>query len=317
MNTDTIDLHALCDVHKSPHTHVTNKLILEDIFAVCTNDDFLQTIQETRKNIETVHKIKLPFQGKFHELSLQVKDLRKKIYDAPNGWREYQKKLRDIREKHTLNGEAWHYDPFTPENTESEIESNIEVLEESYRQEFENEPERMPTKKQIEIEAEKDFYSTAFEGQLSCLESIIFTNDPYNNTSHMGIPHSDRGGLLHIEKEFLNPSNWIIKGTFYLHSTKQDMIRVIERWYDEIDAKRKRMFGFDAKKPIPKQDLSKIYEVYKLNAIGETPVAISNILEKKKREDDPDAETMIDEVKKILERIKKDSKKYNSKYRDK
>jgi hypothetical protein len=94
------------------------------------------------------------------------------------------------------------------------------------------------------------------------------------------------------------------------------MIRVIEREYDSINAKRKRMFGIEAKKAVPKQDLVKIFEVYKLNTQGETPIAISNILENKKRENDPNAETMIDEVKKILERIKKESLKYNSKYKD-
>lgn len=317
MNTKTIDLQALCEVHKSPHTHRSNKLILEDIFAVCTNADFLETVQETRKYIESEYATKLPFSGTFRDTSKSVEGIRKKIYDTPNGWNEYQKILSDIRQKHTLNGEAWHYDPFTRENMKGEIESNVEALEEMYKQDFENDRENMPTKEELQAKAEKEFYELAFQGHLSCLESIIFVNDPYENTSHMGIPHGDRGGFLHIEKEFLNPSMWVITGKFYLHSTKQDMIRAIEHQYDEIDAKRKRMFGFEPKKPIPKQDLSKIYEVYKLNAQGETPVAISNILEKKKREDDPEAETMIDEVKKILERIKKESKKHDSKYRDK
>ncbi len=313
MNTQTINLEELCDVHRSPDTHITNKLILEDIFAVCTNADFLETIQETREYIDSTYGSKLPFFGNFRELSLQVKDIRKKIYNTPNGWREYQKILRSIRERHSLNGEAWHYDPFTPENIKSEIQDNIDVLTEDAQR---NPEEKHPTMS-IEEQAEKEFYSTAFEGHLSCLESIIFTNDPYSNTSHMGIPHGDRGGYLHIEKEFLNPDMWVITGKFYLHSTKQNMIDAINRQYDEIDAKRKRMFGFEPKKPIPKQDLSKIYEVYKHNAQGKTLVAISNILEKKKREDDPNAETMIDEVKKILERIKKESKKYDSRYRDK
>lgn len=318
MNTKIlIDLESLCEVHRSSQTHTTNKLILEEIFAVCTNDDFVETIQETRNAISSEYNVALPFSGDFREMSKSVEDIRRKIYEKEDGWKMYQAILRDIRERHTLNGEAWHYDPFTRENMEGEIESNVEALQEAYKWDFEDTPDKMPSKEDIKIKAEKEFYQTAFQGHLSCLESIIFVNDPYNNTSHMGIPHSDRGGRLHIEKEFLNPSTWVITGKFYLHSTKQDMLNVISRQYDEIDAKRKRMFGFEPKKPIPKQDLSKIYEVYKFTAQGKTPVAISNILEKKKREDDPEAETMIDEVKKILERIKKESIKYNSKYRDK
>jgi hypothetical protein len=212
MNTEIVDLMDLCELHKSSQTDIRNKLILEEIFAVCTNDDFLQTISETRTLFGKKYNISLPFDITFSDELDSVGSLRKTIYESKD-WAWYQSVLQDIREKHSLNGDAWSFDPFTPESINSGVESNTYSLEDYYGSET-YDGKRSPTKSEIKRDARSDFFNDAFVGQLSSLESILLVNNPISKRSFWGIPHNDRGGTLSIGKDIYDVNNWIIEGRF-------------------------------------------------------------------------------------------------------
>ena len=273
IDTSIIDLTALCQIHKE-ETDTLLRLALEELFAVCTNETFIDSIKRVRGLIEKETKQKLPIAPKrdiFYEI-------RKKLYHS-NKWNWYQKTLADIRRGHKLIGSNYDVDPLSKDSLDFSLSSTVEVLNDLYEEKHKKVGTPIPTDKEIEEEANNVDISTGLEGwEFSCLESIIFFNDPLTNRFNTGLPHSNRGGQLVLDTDLLT-GEWYVHGKFYINSSKKDMLEVIEREYGRIEEKRKKLLDIKPKKKVPKEDLYKIFRIFHLDKLGESREGIANKLD--------------------------------------
>ena len=91
----TLNLEPLCCLHKNTDDKKT-KSILEEIFNLCTNNDFAKSIQEARQLISKETDINLP--------SLKQTDVTvaRNIVFENQKWDWYQSILKKIVNRHSL-----------------------------------------------------------------------------------------------------------------------------------------------------------------------------------------------------------------------
>lgn len=194
-----IDLHKLLELH-GKITNRRHKLILLDVFYLCLNKSFQQSVsdfrQELLKKAKELKNADFTIPSKNLEM---VGSLRKNIHES-NLWKWYKDSLWNIAESH------YFYDPsFTEDLLSKYIEENGESL-------------TLP--------------EIAFE-DLNILENIIFLNTPLTNTDENGIPLRPRAGSLSIESDIYGP---YIKGKFDLNVSKTTIETIVDKTFDNIKA---------------------------------------------------------------------------------
>lgn len=295
----TISLWRLCMQHETTDDRKI-KSVLEDLFAVCTNQDFNETVREVRKRL--VEQIGIPLPTKNRQ---EIASFRAKAYSSKK-WSLYQEELEYIRSKHGLSGEAFDKnDPFDLSNFKFAVE-NMQSLIKGDADIFEvNENiEGMA----LEREAEKWVTHEALDDSttLNTLENIIFYNDPLYTQD--GIPHSNRGGFLRLKT---NPTTGepYIEGKFYLRSTKDDMMKAIDTFYEFMAKDREKLYGIKIAKDSHKANLAEWYRIYQLKQAGKSLAGIASALEKETGTED----ISLDKIRVTVGRIEAMSSRFSSK----
>jgi hypothetical protein len=277
--TSPIDLHTVCTSHEDVRDSI-QKSFFEELFAVCTNEDFLKTITKTRLFLWQKFGVQLPTSNK--EI---VRELRVAIYEQKQ-WSLYRQLLKDIGDRHGLVGNPYH--------------TTIRKLS----------PDGRSFAKHLD-----EMLNPIID--LSILERIIYYNDPLLEYDIEKIDEliSGRGGYLQIAYD----DNAIPAGMeayFFLNSTKADIKRVVDQCYDYIAKERDEYLNTVPKKDVRKENLPLKFRTYQLAREGKSVAAIANTLVNegfgKNMNDGLGASIDFEHIRKILLRMKDDSKRFDA-----
>lgn len=260
---ELINLDGLCEAHKY-NDDSNYKVLFEEIFSLCVNEDFLKTIDTARKQIEVRFKTNLPVKDwkDFYNLRLE-------IYKSDN-WPWYQELLEKIRGSHRLFGINYEYNPLEKKIFREKVSTSFDLLNDMYQ----------GKKSELEIDklAIEDATLDSLQSDFSTLESILFYNDPMEGLFGREFPSTQRGGELRFEKNQIG--QWVINGTFFVNSTKTEIKGIVDRDFGKIEKQIKEMFPVQTKKADPVKDLTVKYKIFQLFKAGKTKESIANSLGK-------------------------------------
>lgn len=265
-----IYLESLAKAHDSLGNR-RHQLIIQDLFYLCTNESFINSISKIRNNIiEKLINVGIESPSLPTDLEKITRKYRKTIYDN-NLWEWYRDELILIAELHDYYGQSFLDDYITDK---------------------------------VSRDAGYKLILSDFE-ELNVLENIIFFNDPmWPKDTFPRVPFRSRAGHLSID---YNIYRKYIKAEFDLGTDRRTMIRIIEKDFDTIANLQEEEYRIPN---IRREVDNKLFikcKVFELQKQGRTPTQISITLESLY----PTQEITQDKVKKILARIKEKQIRFN------